>query len=120
MYTYGSTLKSHGKQGDNHAGITKSALLRHINTIAPRMHYLNKILENFWKRWRAEYLTGLRVIKSAVQMGRVEKLLQGSDGVVRGANLQVQSGTRNLIMLRPTSTASLSIRNIGNACVVED
>ena len=36
MYTDGSTLKSHGKQGDNHAGITPSALLRHIKTIAPR------------------------------------------------------------------------------------
>ena len=36
MYTHGSTLKSHGKQGDNHAGITPSALLRHINTIAPQ------------------------------------------------------------------------------------
>ena len=36
MYTHGSTLKSHGKQGDNHTGITPSALLRHINTTAPR------------------------------------------------------------------------------------
>ena len=91
------------------------------------MVYLNRILHHFWERWKAEYLTGLRESHRNLQarptnnaiavgdvvlihepnkpwslwrMGRVEELLHGSDGNVRGASLHVQSGDRRPILLR--------------------
>ena len=81
-----------------------------------RMWHLSQILEHFW-RWRNEYLNGMReshcycfkskpvgdsiavgdVVliydpgqpRTYYQIGRVVKLLPGSDGAVRGASLQV-------------------------------
>ena len=79
--------------------------------LTQRMVYLNRILHHFWERWKAEYLTRLRESHSNLQarptndaiavgdvvlihepnkprslwrMGRVEELLHGSDGNVRG------------------------------------
>ncbi|KAL5472994.1 hypothetical protein EMCRGX_G027441 [Ephydatia muelleri] len=93
-----------------------------------RMRHLNRVMECFWRRWRSEYLAGLReyhaygarvkparskvaagdvvLIYDADQprtmwrMGRVESLLQSSDGNVRGASLRVSSGSKSTLLRR--------------------
>ena len=97
--------------------------------LSRRMQHLNQILEHFWKRWRSEYLMGLRESHAHSQkprnehrtlargevvfiydadqprtqwrIGRVEGLLKGSDGAVRGASLRVQSGKKTILLNRP-------------------
>ena len=94
-----------------------------------RMRHLSQILEHFWKRWRNEYLSGLREShcygrkskpagtsiaigdivliydpsqpRTLWRIGRVVKLLPGLDGAVRGASLQVRSSTRSTLIQRP-------------------
>ena len=90
----------------------------------------NTVLGNFWRRWKTEYLAGLREVHSSGRkgakdtvakinfgdavlihdpaqpralwrIGRVEKLLQGSDGLVRGASLRVRLGTTTILLNRP-------------------
>eukprot|EP00731_Ephydatia_muelleri_P007453 Em0003g1701a len=108
---------------DPEFGVTSVNLTR-------RMMYLNTVLGNFWKRWKTEYLARLREIHSSGRkgakdtvakinfgdvvlihdpaqpralwrIGKVEKLLQGSDGLVRGASLRVRSGTTTILLNRP-------------------
>ena len=108
---------------DPEFGVTSVNLTR-------RMMYLNTVLGNFWKRWKTEYLVGLREVHSSGRkgakdtvakinlgdvvlihdpaqpralwrIGKVEKLLQGSDGLVRGASLRVRSGTTTIQLNRP-------------------
>ena len=108
---------------DPEFGVTSVNLTR-------RMMYLNTVLGNFWKRWKTEYLVGLREVHSSGRkgakdtvakinfgdvvlihdpaqpralwrIGKVEKLLQGSDGLVRGASLRVRSGTTTILLNRP-------------------
>ena len=107
---------------DPEFGVTTANLTR-------RMVYLNTVLQNFWKRWKTEHLTGLREIHSREKgtkdpvtriqvgdvvlihdpvqpstlwrIGKVEKLLQGSDGLLRGASLRVRSGTTTILLNRP-------------------
>ena len=76
--------------------------------LSRRMRHLSQIVEHFWKRWRLEYLVGLReghaysprsdlgdVVLVHVsdqprmqwrQIGRVERVLKGSDVAVREAS----------------------------------
>ena len=99
--------------------------------LTQHMVYLNTVLQNFWKRWKTEYLTRLREIHSREKrakdtvtriqvgdvvfihdplqpralwrIGKVEKRLQGSDGLylVRVASLRVWSGTTTILLNRP-------------------
>ncbi|KAL5516727.1 hypothetical protein EMCRGX_G002133 [Ephydatia muelleri] len=97
--------------------------------LTSHMRHVNHVLECFWRRWRSEYLAGLREYhaygarvkpaKSKVaagdvvliydadqprtmwRMGRVESLLQSSDGNVRGASLPVSSGSKSTLLRRP-------------------
>ena len=96
-----------------------------------RMKYLNKTLDHFWRRWRLEYLLELRdchrygqgtgsTDKATVLVGdivlvhsddrprglwrlaRVENLLRGADGHVRGAVVRVHfRDTRSTLLRRP-------------------
>ena len=93
-----------------------------------RARYLNATLNQFWERWRKEYLLELReshryhrghakpsqvsvddvVVISSKQprafwkLGRVEEVLVGKDGETRGAVLRVAGeGRRSTILQRP-------------------
>ena len=109
---------------DPEFGVTSVNLTR-------RMMYLNTVFGNFWKSRKTEYLAGLREIHSSGRkgakdtvakinfgdvllihdpaqpralwrIGKVEKLLQGSDGLVRGASLRVlRSGTTTILLNHP-------------------
>lgn len=99
--------------------------------LSKRLRYLNKSLDHFWKRWRAEYLLELRECHrygdrnaglgtDAIQvgdivlvhgesrpraqwrLGKVELLKKGADGHVRSASVRVHSkGTRTILLKRP-------------------
>ena len=94
-----------------------------------RMKHLGKVINDFWKRWRSEYLLELReahrysqVPKGSVdpitvgdiviihdenqprglwRLGKIEELIQGTDGEVRGAVVKTYSGGRTSLLRRP-------------------
>ena len=94
-----------------------------------QMKYLEAVLQQFWNRWKREYLLELReshragssqlqkvaiavgdvviihtedLPRSLWKMGRVEELIRGKDGVVRGASIRVQAKeTRSKLLRRP-------------------
>ena len=98
-------------------------------SLTKQMSYLSRTLNHFWNRWKNEYLLGLRdnhrfstasggtrslmnigdvvLIQDENQprtlwkLGRIEKLLTGSDGRVRGARLRVRAGNKHTSLKRP-------------------
>ena len=94
-----------------------------------RMKHLSKTVDDFWRRWRAEYLLELRdshrqfqtskgnhntiragdivIVHDANRprglwkLGRVYELIPGVDGNVRGAFVRVQSGGGHSTIKRP-------------------
>jgi hypothetical protein len=96
------------------------------NLINKRMRHLNRTLEHFWKRWKSEYLIGLRETHKASgrttdpcisigdvvvvhddskkrgfwSLGKVEELIHGTDGHVRGAVLSTYVGGNQTKFLR--------------------
>ena len=93
------------------------------------MKHLKKTVDDFWRRWRTEYLLRLREAHRHLQtpkggtstaavgdivivhddkhprglwkLGRIEKLLPGADGNVRGTFIRVQSKGRSSVLKRP-------------------
>jgi hypothetical protein len=105
-----------------------------------RMKHIGKVVNDFWKRWRSEYLLELReahrysqVPKSSVdpigdiviihdenqsrglwKLGKIE-LIQGADGEVRGAVVKTYSGGRSHLLRRPVQRLyPLEIRGSGD------
>ena len=91
---------------------------------------LKNLLEHFWKRWQFEYLLELRefhkvrshvkdneliklndivliseenIKRNKWRIGRINKLLRGNDGKVRGAEVVVVNKTGNGLLRRPIS-----------------
>jgi hypothetical protein len=97
--------------------------------ITRRIKHVNLTMSKYWKRWKEEYLTGLRESHRLMRvsdsngnvvaigdlvlvhdenqprllwrMGKVEDLIKGEDNVVRGAVVRVQSGGGTTILRRP-------------------
>ena len=92
-----------------------------------RFHYLSKVRDHFWNRWRREYLTDLReyhrgkcesqvrtvsigdvvtvfeenVKRGLWKIGKVEEVIWGRDGVVRGAKVKVMTKGKPVLLNRP-------------------
>ena len=97
------------------------------SSVKRRKRYIDTILDHFWQRWRLEYLASLREIErrtnpghsSMVQLkdivivhdekvprhmwrvGRVVKLISGSDNQIRGA--EVKLGRTGAVIRRPVN-----------------
>ncbi|KAL5490724.1 hypothetical protein EMCRGX_G015900 [Ephydatia muelleri] len=97
--------------------------------LSQRARYLKTVLDNFWRRWRIEYLLELRethryantrvaqnkviavgdivlVYESSLpstfwRLAKVEKLIKGTDGEIRGAFIRVKSRNSSTVWKRP-------------------
>ena len=110
-------------EGDYNAELTP-------NTLNRRMNHLRKTLDHFWKWWQREYLLQLRDyhrhykktdergdtlsegqivlvhsdkhMRGFWKLGKVQKLIQGSDGHVRGAVIRLPArGNQATLLRRP-------------------
>ena len=110
---YGRRLKGRETQPTNQ-------ILPDDNSPSKRVRYLNRLLDNFWERFQAEYLTNLQERSSGTAndsslklkvgdvvlikeknvarmervMGHVMRLVTSEDGVTRGAVLRTKDGER--------------------------
>jgi len=101
------------------------------DVLTKRMKYLSRVLSHFWRRWRNEYLLSLRdchryykggeVARELAQgdimllrddskprgfwsLVRIENLIRGADGLVRGATIRVPSrGKKTTTLRRPVT-----------------
>ena len=94
------------------------------------MIHLNKVLEHFWRRWKKEYLLELReshrqakhppkgskcgtiAVGDVVlvheegkprgfwKLAKVENLIKGADGLIRGATVRLHSADKRFSLLR--------------------
>ena len=105
-------------------------ILTDSTQLTRRMKHLSNILNQFWKRWRNEYLAELRethrhllgkahgspqvsigdvvivheegLPRSFWKLGRIQYLITGKDGVTRGATVRVEGGgQRHATLNRP-------------------
>ena len=115
--------------GDLHCGLIEGNDMEFTHeSLNRRMDHLNKTLNHFWKRWRNEYLLQLREchrygpktdvkgnslsegdvvlihsdnkLRGFWKLGRVQRLVKGDNGHVRGATLKVPSRTGQTTILR--------------------
>ena len=124
-----------------HASHTPEVLTR-------RMKHLTVMLDHFWKRWKLEYLVELREMHRYAQkpttphvpvsvgdvvlvydedhprifwkLAKVEGLIKGSDGVVRGAKVRVRSANGFTVLKRPVQHLFPLEVNIDHVSVAED
>ena len=115
------------------------------NGFLKRFRYLAKKRLHFWNRWRREYLTDLReyhkhgkrelavelqvgdvvlvkednIKRNGWKMGKVEELVVGKDGVVRGAKLKVFSKEKP-VSLADSSKVVTDPVEVGRGCKVLD
>ena len=98
--------------------------------VTHRVKHLNNVLNHFWKRWRKEYLSGLREAHAYVarkhsdhgnphvtvgdivivsddslprgqwKLGIVQELLKGKDGMVRAATVKIASSDQQYSTLK--------------------
>ena len=101
-----------------------------IADMTKRMIHLNKVLEHFWRRWKKEYLLELReshrhskhppkesncgtiTVGDVVlvhkdnrprglwKLAKMESLIQGADGLIRGATIRIHSSNKRSTLVR--------------------
>ena len=102
------------------------------NQLTKRMKHFNNVLNHFWKHWRSEYLVELREAHSYTakkqsstspsgvevgdivvvhddhlprgfwKLGRIDSIMKGKDGHIRGATVKVASkGGCSMLLNRP-------------------
>ena len=106
--------------------ITETIDENNVSVLGKRACYVELLLRHFKKRWKFEYLTSIceferckrrdpvrtvqegdivhifedRVPRQCWSMGRVERLLQGRDGVVRAAEVQTLYKSKHIVHLK--------------------
>ena len=122
--------------------IQYQASVSHLD-LTRRMKYLTKILSDFWKRWRSEYLIELReahrhpYLQGGVEnpinvgdivvvhdenlprglwkLGRVEELVIGADGNIRAAVVRLSTrGFRSATLKRPVQRLFIGVQSQDN------
>lgn len=125
------------------------------DTLTRRMNHLAKVLQHFWNRWKREYLLELRehhrvrlekglvhkIQKGEIvtvydechprgmwRLGRIEELIEGTDGKVRGVRVRTQTSNgcisvlqrpvQHIYPLEVRSTESLSTTS-PNCCAAD-
>ncbi len=111
---------------DHNVNVNDETIHQNVSGMNKRFMYLIKKLDHFWNRWRREYVTDIREIhkskakgqsiikegdmvmveedkvkRSMWKLGKVEKLIKGKDGEVRGATVRQCSKGRTEYLNRP-------------------